>query len=454
MSAYALTRRGLLRGAFGAGIAAATGGALTGCGDGGGDPAGQRLATPATTGTARGEITIWSRSGDLFKVFGGAIDDFNKIYPDVKVRHLSVDIDAKLANTLITGADVPDGSFWDDAKIGSQAQHLYDLTDLIAPYQAQTAPYKLSVNTVDGRIYGVPWDLDPGLLYYREDRLQDAGVDPAGIATYQDLLAAARTVKERFPTAKPIHLDQDPFLGQLWLEMLANQQGTSLTDQQGKLRLESEEYRRIFTWIRDAVDAGVVTHTPYLKPADIETLDNGQQVFVPWAIWWSFAPQQLLKATKGKWRVMQLPAWTQGGARSGAMGGSSFVIPAKAKSPELAWLFYEFLAFKQPGYTAVYGPSEVYPTGLNTSIPSYLPALKPDAPLFQPVEQLGGQDLWSVAVQAGTQIPAAAPIPAWWPKSVDYLGNNLQRLIEKKMGVDDVIAESARQIQRNLIDRQ
>jgi lactose/L-arabinose transport system substrate-binding protein len=455
MSASALSRRGLLRGAFGAGVLAATGGALAACGDGGSGGEGQRLATPAATGAAaKGEITIWSRSGDLFKVFAGAIDDFNKAYPDVKVNHLSVDIDAKLANTLITGADVPDGSFWDDAKIGSQAQHLYDLTDLIAPYRDQTAPYKLSVNTVDGRIYGVPWDLDPGLLYYREDLLQRAGVDPAGIATYQDLLAAARTLKERGVAAKPIHLDQDPFLGQLWLEMLANQQGTSLTDQEGKLRLESEEYRRIFTWIREAVDGDLVTHVPYLKPADIETLDNGQQAFVPWAIWWSFAPQQLLKATKGKWRAMPLPAWTAGGARSGAMGGSSFVIPSKAKNPELAWLFYEFIAFKQAGYTAVYGPSEVYPTGLNTSIPSYLPALKPDAPLFQPVAQLGGQDLWSVAVQAGAQIPAAAPIPAWWPKSVDYLGNNLQRLIQKKIGVDDVISESAKQIQRNLVDRQ
>ncbi|CAM5707773.1 hypothetical protein SVIOM342S_09983 [Streptomyces violaceorubidus] len=57
-------------------------------------------------------------------------------------------------------------------------EHLYDLTDLIAPYRDKTSAYKLSVNTVDGRIYGVPWDLDPGLLWYREDLLEDAGVDP------------------------------------------------------------------------------------------------------------------------------------------------------------------------------------------------------------------------------------------------------------------------------------
>ncbi|MEU8147513.1 extracellular solute-binding protein [Nonomuraea sp. NPDC048901] len=452
MSTPAMARRGFLKGALGIGALAAAGA----CAPGGGTSAApSKLAKPTVSAStsAKGEITIWNRSGDLFKVFDAAIGKFREAHPGVKVNHLAVDIDAKLANTLISGTDVPDGSFWDDAKIGGQSEHLYDLTDLIAPYRDKVAPYKLSVNTVGGKIFGVPWDLDPGLLWYREDILQDAGVDPAGIGTYDDLLTAARTIKEKDPKTKPIHLDKNPFLGQLWLEMLANQQGTSLADAQGRLRLESAEYRRTLTWIQDAVKGDLVTHAPYLEAADINTLDSGQQVFVPWAIWWSFAPQQLLKATKGKWRAAPLPAWTPGGARSGAMGGSSFIIPAKAKNPELAWLLYEFLCFTEPGCTAVYGPNSIYPGGLSTSVPSFTPALKPDKPLFKPIDALGGQDLWKVAVEAAATIPAAAPIPVWWAQSVDYLGDNTQRLIEGKMSPDDVIAESAKKIQRNLIDR-
>jgi lactose/L-arabinose transport system substrate-binding protein len=448
-----MTRRSLLRGAVGAGTLAAAGGLLAACGGGTGDASREVLAAPSSSGPLTGSITIWSRSGDIFKVFDAAIAKFRAANPGVTVDHQAVDIDAKLANTLISGAGVPDGSFWDDAKIAGQAEHLYDLTALIAPYRDKVAPYKLSVNTVDGKVYGVPWDLDPGLLWYREDLLEAAGVDPAGLATYDDLLAAARTLQQRNPRAKPIHLDADPFLGQLWLEMLANQQGTSLSDDKGQLRLDSPEYRRIFAWIKEAVDGGLVTHAPYLKPADIAALEDGTQAFVPWAIWWDFAPQQLLTKTKGKWRAAPLPAWTPGGARSGAMGGSSFVIPAKAKNPQLAWRLYEFLALSEEGTATVYGPNTTYPGGLNTSVPSYLPALEPAKPLFQPVAALGGQDLWKVAVDAARTIPAAAPIPAWWAKSVDYLGNNLQRLIEGTMSPDDVIAESTRQIQRNLVDR-
>ncbi|MBW8086495.1 extracellular solute-binding protein [Streptomyces hygroscopicus subsp. hygroscopicus] len=452
MSRPSVPRRSVLRGALGAGALAVGAGPLAACAPGstGGEP---RKLTATSSASAKGEITIWSRSGDLYKVFDAAIDTFRRAHPHVTVHHQAVDIDAKLANTLITGADLPDGSFWDDAKIGGQAEHLYDLTDLIAPYRKDTSPYKLSVNTVDGRIYGVPWDLDPGLLWYREDLLEDAGVDPAGLATYDDLLDAARALKEKNPKAGPIHLEKDPFLGQLWLEMLANQQGTSLADAKGALRLDSKEYRTILSWIRSAVHEKLVTHTEYLKQGDLAALEDGRQALVPWATWWSFAPQQLLKKTRGKWRVTRLPAWTAGGARSGAMGGSSFIIPAKAKNPELAWLLYEFLCFKQPGYSAVYGPGSVYPGGLNTSVPSYTPARKADKPLFKPVDALGGQDLWKVAVDAAATIPAAAPIPAWWGKSVDYLGNNLQRLMEGSMTPDDVIDDSTRKIQRNLVDR-
>ncbi len=58
-------------------------------------------------------------------------------------------------------------------------------------------------------------------------------------------------------------------------------------------------------------------------------------------------PQQLLPQTKGDWKAMELPAWESGGARSGAMGGSSFVLPKDGANSELAWLFYKFLMFDE-----------------------------------------------------------------------------------------------------------
>lgn len=418
-------------------------------------PAADPDVLQAPTGESpSGEITIWDRSGDLFNVFEAAIDDFNEKYPDITVHHEAVDIDAKLQNTLITGTDVPDGVFLDDAKVAGFADHLWDLGGVLEPYVGDIAQQKVDVNTVDGSIYGVPFDLDPGLLYYNAAALESAGVDATEIETYDDLLDAARAYQAAVPGSGPIHLEQSAFLGQLQLEMYASQLGTSIADESGALRIDSPEYERILTFLDTVQQEGLGTRAEYLSPTDIETLESGQQVFYPWAIWFSFAPQQLLPETAGDWRAMPLPAWEDGGARSGAMGGSSFVLPKEGENADLAWLFYEFLMFDEAGYTAVWGPNDVYPNGLNTSIPSYRPAMDPASPLFGPVEALGGQDLWSTAVDAGAQIPGGAPIPAWWAGAVDYLGTNVQLMLDGQLTPREVVERSTADIQTNLVDRQ
>jgi lactose/L-arabinose transport system substrate-binding protein len=136
------------------------------------------------------------------------------------------------------------------------------------------------------------------------------------------------------------------------------------------------------------------------------------------------------------------------------MGGASFVLPRDGENSELAWLFYEFLMFDEAGFTSVWGPNDVYPAGLNTSIPSYRPAADPTAPLFEPVGALGGQDLWAVATKAGSEIPRAVPTPSWWAGAVDYLGNDIQRMLDGDLTPREVIENSSADIQSNLIDRQ
>lgn len=432
--------------------------ALTACGPeiGSADaegPASDRLQAPSAA-QPEGEITIWDRSGDLYEVFDGVIDEFNKKYPDITVHHEAVDINAKLQNTLITGTDVPDGVFLDDAMVSGFADHLWDLSDVLDPYLGDIAPQKIDATTVGDGIYGVPYDLNPGLLFYNAAALEAAGIDATTIETYDDLLTAARDYQQTKPDSHPIHLEQSPFLSQLQLEMYASQLGTSLADADGELRLDSPEYETVLTFLDTVQSDGLGTRAEYLSPTDIAELENGNQVFYPWAIWFDFAPQQLLPETTGDWRAMELPAWEDGGARSGAMGGSSFVLPKDGGNSELAWLFYEFLMYDEAGYSAVWGTSDIYPTGLNTSIPAYLPAADPTKPLFQSLEALGGQDLWDVATTAGAQIPSGTAIPSWWNGAVDYLGNDIQKMLDGALTPAEVISSSTDGIQTNLIDRQ
>lgn len=401
-----------------------------------------------------GEIVIWDRSGDLFQVFDATIASFNKKYPKITIKHEAVDINAKLATTLAAGVDVPDGTFIEDVNIPPLAEHFTDITDWIQPYTNDIVPFKLRVNTHNGRVIGVPFDLDPSLLYYREDLLEKAGVDPESLATYNDLITAAKTIQEKLGAdKKPIHIERAVWAIPLQLEMFANQQGTSLVNEKGELQLDSEPYLRALTWMKNALDSGVGSLQEYFSPGDIQAIDTDQVAFYPWAIWFVFGPENLFKESKGKWRAMPLPAWTAGGARGANMGGSSFVIPkqGKNKNPQLAWLFYEHLMLSPEGYKAVYGPNQIYPGGLSTSLPAYKPAHAKQ--LFENPKGLGGQNLWEVAVSTVNEIPPNYYYAPWYGQAAEIIAANVQRMQDGQMTPEEAIKTSADDITSRIIQR-
>lgn len=443
-----LSRRSFLRGTAASALLA-TGGAsfLAACG--GSAPA----SLTSNSLTQKGEITIWDRSGDLFQVFDATIGTFNKKYPNIKVNHVAVDVDAKLPTTLVSGVNVPDGAFYEDNNLPLQNEHFYDITEWIQPYTKDIVPFKLQVNTANGKILGVPWDLDPGRLFYREDLLQQAGVDPTSINTYDDLITAAQTLQSKLgPKVKPIHLEQDPNLTITWTEMFANQQGTSMGNLKNQVQINNQVYLNILNFYDKVNKMGLGTHDLYLSPGEIKAVDAGQVALVPWAIWFVYAPDLLFKQSKGKWRAMPLPAWSAGGTRAAVMGGSSFIIPKKAKNPHQAWLFYEHLVFSQEGYQAVYGPNKVYAGGINTSLPSYFPALN-GKQLFKNSGGLGDQDLWDVATATAKNIPGNYVYPTWYNQSAQYFGADIQRLFAGQMTPQQVLDQATSDIQSKLVNR-
>ncbi|HTJ69527.1 MAG TPA: extracellular solute-binding protein [Actinospica sp.] len=450
MPARGLSRRSALK-FLGIGATAVAG--LSACAPGGGSATGKAL-TASPSAAAKGTATLWFNDDDLLKVFKTVVPSFNAKYPQVKLNLVGVDVNTKLAPTLISGTGVPDGSFAADGAVGAQADELYDLASLMKPYVSDTVQYKLDVNTVDGKLVGIPWDTDPGLFFYREDILAAAGVDPTQLTSYDALLDAARAVKGKNPNARPIPLEQDPTLGMQWLMMLVSQQqGSGLVDAKGNLTIDTDAYRNALTWIKTIVDENLGARCKFASTSQIALADNGTISIVPWAIWFNFLVQTALTKSSGKWRVSQLPAWTSGGARSGVMGGSSFVIPAKAANPQLAWLFYEHAIYSAEGIKQVFGSNTVYPNGLNTALPSVKSALG-GTPLFKALPQLGNTSLWNVASQASLAIPAGYHVPTWFNQAgTSYLGPNLQLLMDGKMSVDDVISKSVSGIKTNLVDR-
>jgi len=61
---------------------------------------------------------------------------------------------------------------------GLLAKHLVDLKEYIPPEEIQRHfPAIVTNNMVDGRLVGMPWFTDAGVLYYRKDLLEKYGVN-------------------------------------------------------------------------------------------------------------------------------------------------------------------------------------------------------------------------------------------------------------------------------------
>lgn len=79
---------------------------------------------------------------------------------------------------------------------GDLAEHLVDLNEYGAQDVAgEHFPAIIENNTVDGRLVGIPWFTDAGLLYYRTDLLEKYGYDGPP-TTWDELEEMATTIQE------------------------------------------------------------------------------------------------------------------------------------------------------------------------------------------------------------------------------------------------------------------
>lgn len=174
--------------------ACGSGGTATNTAPGGG---GSAAAGPKFAGQT---ITVW-RLGDPAAINKKYMDDLNAKFKeqtgaDVKVEWIPwPDAQAKWTAGVTAGAgpDVTEiGNDQVAAWVGQSA--LADITDLVASSaDFQQIPKNLwGYETVDGKIYGVPWGGGTRAVLYRKDWFQELGIQVP--KTWDELVAAAKKI--------------------------------------------------------------------------------------------------------------------------------------------------------------------------------------------------------------------------------------------------------------------
>ncbi|WP_086016431.1 extracellular solute-binding protein [Streptomyces davaonensis] len=344
-------------------LAAAT--TLTACGSGSG-------SDPDTV-----KVSYKQSTDNNIKVMDAFLEDIKKEfedkYPDKKVEFIPIkapdsEYYTKLQQMLRSPKTAPDLVYEDTFLINSDitSGYLKPLDDYLAEWPdwdkfIDTA--KAAAKGQDGKTYGVPDGTDTRGLWYDKGIFEKAGL-PAEWQpkTWDDVLDAARTIKEKVPDVTPLNVYTGKPAGEA-----ATMQGFEMLLYGTEDRLYDESAKKWIAGSQGFKDALTFVETVYkenLGPEVEDALDPnfGTRVrgeLLPQGklgidLDGSWLPQDWLEGSGHEW-----PEWsqklglaampTQHGQDPGKVsmsGGWTWAIPAKAANPDLAFDFIKTMQTK------------------------------------------------------------------------------------------------------------
>jgi trehalose/maltose transport system substrate-binding protein len=267
---------------------------------------------------------------------------------------------------LAAGSSDVDVFAMDPAWLGSIADSLTDLKGSFTEQElAAHYPVLLKADQVNGRLLGIPYFVDVGLLYYRKDLLEKAGLQPP--KTWSDLEATAKTIQESQRKA-----GNDQFWGYVWqarayegltcnaIELIHSFGGGQIVEN-GKVTVNNPKaiaaLETATNWIGTISPPGVLN---YAEEDARGVFQSGQALFMRnWPYAWALA-ETGDSPVKGKVGVTALPAGPNG-ISSSALGGRNMGVSKFSKHQAEAIDLIRFLTSEKEqrrrAIAASYGPT-------------------------------------------------------------------------------------------------
>jgi trehalose/maltose transport system substrate-binding protein len=245
---------------------------------------------------------------------------------------------------------------------GDLAEHFVDLYEYGAgDVVGEHFPAIVENNTVDGKLIGIPWFTDAGLLYYRTDLLEKYNLTPP--TTWDELEAAAQTIQD----GERAEGNQD-FWGFVWqgnayegltcdaLEWVKSNDGGTIISPEGVITINNQNaidvIEKAAGWVGTISPDGV---TAFGEEDARAVWQAGNAAFMrnwPYAYSLGQADDSVIK---DKFDVSPLPAGASGSGAA-TLGGWQLAVSKYSDNPEEAAALALFMAgYEQQKLRAIEG---------------------------------------------------------------------------------------------------
>ncbi len=223
---------------------------------------------------------------------------------------------------------------------GILAAHFVDLAQYIPEEEiAQHFRAIVENNTVDGRLVGMPWFTDAGVLYYRKDLLEKYGRPVP--QTWQELAETARLIQQKEREAGNARMWGFVYQAAAYegltcdaLEWIDSFGGGTIVDAEGNITIDNPKAVEALTWaastVGDIAPEGVLS---YMEEESRGVFQSGNAVFMRnWPYAWALS-QAEDSPIRGKVGVAALPKGGPDGKHTGALGGWQLAVSRYSQHP-------------------------------------------------------------------------------------------------------------------------
>lgn len=437
-------------------LALSTAFVVSACSDGGSATTEQSAAPSAAATTAasaaptaepkkdvKGEITMWAFNEKVFEEIGEA---FMKEYPNVKVNTVVMpfgDLHDKLQTTLAAGTGAPDVAEVEMYQINRYmtGNVLEDL--LKEPYNA--GKYKDLVHkfnwerwmTPDSKkLLGMPWDMTPGVYYYRADIFEELGLpsEPKELGDYMQDPENFLNLVQKLKANGKYFME--------WTDgpMVWAGDEVGYFDGQMNWTRNTEKMVQIMDITKRGHQLGWAPHLGFGSDEGKQLVKKGDLVGIVAGSFGTREIENTFPELSGKWRVTRLPVGINVG-----MGGSSFVMPSQGKNKEAAWAYMEWSMRSE----------EAWKIWTKYSIqPGYKDIAAKDWYASHKSEYLGGQEDYKFYESLNDDIPVKHLTPVdgkGWEIFITTIGDALAKNTDSKTVMqqiqDNVMSQAAPDIE-------
>ena len=284
------------------------------------------------------------------------VKEFEQKNPKIRIDLIEGPFDTNLVENLYTSAFLLGESPYDIINMDivwvpkfAAAGWVRDLTDKISPKQlSKFIPGNVEGGRYRGKLYRIPHASDAGMLYYRKDILEQAGITAP--KTFEDMAKISQNLQKQGKVTWGYLWQGKQYEGvsAMFVEVLSGFGGFWANPQTFEVGLDKPEAIKAVEFLKNTIASSISPPgvTTYGEEETRLLFQNGKALFLRnWPYVWKLANTE---GSKVRGKIAIEPMLSSIGKTGGScLGGWGWGIAKTSKHPEQAWKAIQYLTSEE-----------------------------------------------------------------------------------------------------------